>query len=142
MREIAREMGVSSTTVWRELGRLAKVEYDKEGNACPVSQRQAAQPVQVRAMRIGGKDFTGMAVALPNAPLLLVASWKKPGGYVACGYWSMETAEAKGDCAAVVCGVSSLGQLLDARVRKVSTKAAGMGAREGMAARDFLKLVG
>jgi len=81
---------------------------------------------------------TGVRVKLPGACLILAVGSR---GYVMCGYLNMETAEEKGDAAAVVIGVSSFSDLLSAGVVSVSSRAREFGVREGMSGRDALELL-
>jgi uncharacterized protein YunC (DUF1805 family) len=81
---------------------------------------------------------TGVRVKLPNADFLLILGSK---GYIMCGYLNMETAEKKGDAAAMVTGVSSFEDVLAAKIVCVSSKGRVLGVREGMTGKDALAIL-
>lgn len=76
-------------------------------------------------------------VELPlNRPLLVI---KGTRGLLACGYLSLEALEKNGDAAAIVRGVATHEEMLDAVVQGVSSAAEGLGVRAGMSGRDALR---
>jgi len=81
---------------------------------------------------------TGIRVSLPNANLILLLGKK---GFVMCGYLNLEAAEKLGDAAAIVTGVSTIEEALNADVKKVTSKARELGVREGMSGEEALKLL-
>ena len=85
---------------------------------------------------IGGKKVKGIVIDMPNAPLVLAKTGK---GYVMCGYLNMETAEKLGDIAAIVRGVNSVDDLLEAKIVVVSSKARELGVKEGMTGIEALE---
>ena len=91
-------------------------------------------PVEVEL--IGGA--TGVRVALQNAVFLLIEGSR---GYLMCGYLNCETAERKGDIAAMVSGVSTFEDMLSAKVSWVSSGGKAIGIREGMSGKDALSLM-
>ena len=84
---------------------------------------------------LNGKRASGLEVDLPGAPLVL--AWGE-AGFVMCGYLNIEAAEKLGVAAAIVCGVSTVDDLLAGKVQKVSATAAARGVEEGMTGRDAL----
>ncbi|MFH0815517.1 MAG: DUF1805 domain-containing protein [Methanobacteriota archaeon] len=80
----------------------------------------------------------GIVVEMPNFPLVIVRAKK---GYAMCGYLNMAAANKMGDVAAKVFGVRTVEDVLAAKVVEVSTKAAELGAKEGMTGREFLNLM-
>ncbi|MCS7131838.1 MAG: DUF1805 domain-containing protein [Hadesarchaea archaeon] len=94
--------------------------------------------IQEREVRVGERKALGIRVELPEAPLLLLVA---PKGYVMCGYLNVETAERLGQAAAVVTGVRSLEEMLEARVTRATKKARELGIEEGMSGREALKLM-
>jgi len=78
-------------------------------------------------------------VGLPSAPLLLLVA---PKGYVMCGYLNLETAEKLGQAAAMVKGVESFKDVLEASITAATSKAKELGIEEGMLGREALKLMG
>ena len=77
----------------------------------------------------------GLTLFLGKAQLIVAAVTK---GYVMCGYLNVETANKLGDCAARVSGVTTLDDLLDAKINAVSETAKHQGLHEGMTGREFL----
>lgn len=86
-------------------------------------------------VQINGKTASGVEVALPKAPLVLVSG---KNGFVMCGYLSVETADKLGVAAAVVRGVNTVDDLLAGNVAAVSKVASEMGVAIGMTGRDAL----
>ncbi len=82
-----------------------------------------------------GQMATGIEVALPGAPLVLVHA---KNGFVMCGYLNIETANKLGVAAGMVRGVATVSDLLDAPLVAVSTLAESKGVRLGMTGRDAL----
>jgi len=78
----------------------------------------------------------GIEVAMSKAPLLLVKAEK---GFVMCGYLNIDAASSLGDAAARVTGVSSFGDVLEARVVDVTEGARKLGVNEGISGRDALE---
>lgn len=77
----------------------------------------------------------GYEVQFPNANLVFVLAKK---GYVMCGYLNMATADKLGDIAAIVRGVSTVNDLLRAKVQEVSTAAKAIGIEPGMSGQEAL----
>lgn len=94
--------------------------------------------IEKRNIKIDGKKAFGIKVELPGAPLLLLVV---PNGYVMCGYLNVETAERLGQVAAVVTGVKSFEDVLNARVARATTQARRLGIKEGMPGREALELM-
>jgi uncharacterized protein YunC (DUF1805 family) len=86
-------------------------------------------------IHIDSRRFTGWAIDLPGAPLLVVKAEK---GFVMCGYLDIATADKVGAAAAVVRGVKTLGDLLAKPVTDVSAAARALGVTPGMMGRDAL----
>jgi len=83
-------------------------------------------------------NWTGILVRLKNANLLLIVAEK---GFVGCGYFNVETADKVGDALAVVTGVSTFEDVLNARIIKISAKAKELGVTEGITGREALELL-
>jgi len=83
-------------------------------------------------------NWTGIRVRLKNANLLLIVAEK---GFVGCGYFNIETADKIGDALALVTGVSTFEDVLNAKIIKASAKAKELGIAEGMTGRDALELL-
>jgi uncharacterized protein YunC (DUF1805 family) len=84
---------------------------------------------------INGQKANGLEVSLPGAPLVLAHA---PNGFVMCGYLNIETANKLGVAAAMVRGVNTVSDLLEAKVVAVSEAAQAKGAAIGMTGRDAL----
>lgn len=84
---------------------------------------------------INGQTVSGVEVSLPGAPLVLAHA---KNGFVMCGYLNIETANKLGVAAAMVRGVSTVSDLLEAKVVAVSDPALAKGASVGMSGRDAL----
>ena len=72
---------------------------------------------------------------LGNGKLLVI---KAKHGALVCGYINMETAEKLGDAVAMVTGVNSYADMLNAKVKRVSSAAAQLGVCDGMIGSDAL----
>jgi uncharacterized protein YunC (DUF1805 family) len=79
----------------------------------------------------------GVRVELPDSPPLLVITAEK--GFVMCGFLNMEAAERIGVTAAMVSGVKTFEDVLNAQVKAVTSKAKSLGIQEGMKGADALK---
>jgi len=73
-----------------------------------------------------------------NAPILLI---KAKEGFVGCSYLSVETANKIGDAIAIVSGVSSFEDVLNAKVIKASRKAVELGIKPGISGKEALKIL-
>jgi len=87
---------------------------------------------------IDGREFAGFAAATPNTKVLFILGG---GGFLGCGYFSIETADKVGDAVAIVTGVKSFDDMLAAQVKLVSAAAAARGIRTGMTGREALLLL-
>jgi uncharacterized protein YunC (DUF1805 family) len=86
-------------------------------------------------VQINGKTAHGVEVPLPKAPLVLVST---PNGFVMCGYLSIEAAGRLGVAAAMVRGVSTVDDLLAAKIEGMTQAAAQLGVTLAMTGRDAL----
>ena len=87
---------------------------------------------------LNGKEFEGFSVATQHTGVLLV---KAANGLLGCGYFSTATADKVGDALAVVTGVKTFDDMLDAPVKAVSAAAAERGVKVGMTGREALELL-
>ncbi|APH38609.1 YunC family protein [Methanohalophilus halophilus] len=90
----------------------------------------------IEQIKLENGTAQGLKWELENASLLLI---KADMGYVMCGYLNMETADKLEDVAAVVSGVDSFEDVLQAPVKSVSKKALDVGIEEGMTGRQVLE---
>jgi len=94
--------------------------------------------INVTSLKIDGKDCLSLHVDLPecSAPLLLIIAKR---GFVMCGFLNVEAAERLGVAAAVVTGVRSFDDVLNAQVKAVTSKAKGFGVEVGITGVEALK---
>jgi uncharacterized protein YunC (DUF1805 family) len=94
--------------------------------------------INVTTLKVDNKNCLGLRVDLPEstAPLLLIVGEK---GFVMCGFLNIEAAEKLGVCAAVVSGVKTFEDVLNAQVTVATSKAKNLGVETGMKGADALK---
>lgn len=80
----------------------------------------------------------GISITGKKAPILLIVAEK---GLLGCGYFSIETADKIGDALAIVSGVSTFEDVLNAEIKKVSSEARRLGIKEGISGREALKIL-
>lgn len=85
--------------------------------------------LESRIVNVGDKQLQGIKVSLPGAPVLMLVGSK---GFVGCGYFSVDVADKVGHALAVVSGVGSFEDMLNARVKAVSPEAADAGVTVDM----------
>ena len=85
--------------------------------------------VEIKPIKLDGYTVLGVKVDLPNAPLLII---KADTGFVMCGYLNLEAAEKLKDIAAVVRGVNSIDEMLDAKVVGLTSGAQALGMKVGV----------
>jgi uncharacterized protein YunC (DUF1805 family) len=96
---------------------------------------------EIEKIEIGGKTFHAMKSTLPeNAPPLLLIKGTK--GYVMCGYLNIEVAEKFGSAAAIVSGVKTFDDVLNAPIKVATTKAKQLGLEPGKIVRDVIATLG
>ena len=86
---------------------------------------------------VDGISLEGLRVATEKAVILAI---KAANGFVGCGYFDVSTADKLGEHLAVVTGVSTFEEVLDAEVVKASQAALDAGVRTGMKGREALKI--
>lgn len=79
----------------------------------------------------------GLKVDLPESPPLLLIIAEK--GFVMCGFLNVEAAEKLNVAAAVVSGVKTFEDVLNAQIKAATTKARNLGVEVGMKGADALK---
>ena len=84
-----------------------------------------------------GRKVLGIKIELPGSPPLLVLVAEK--GFVMCGYLNVQVAEKLGVAAAMVSGVRTFEDVLEASVRACTSRACQMGVEEGMKGREALE---
>ncbi|TEU09657.1 DUF1805 domain-containing protein [Candidatus Bathyarchaeota archaeon] len=92
--------------------------------------------IKIDNIRVEGKTFQGLKVELKNLPPLLLIEGEK--GFVMCGYLNIDAAESLGATAAVVSGVKSFEDVLNAEIKVSTTKAKALGLEPGRVVRDVI----
>jgi len=95
--------------------------------------------IDVTPLKIDDKVAVGLRADLPDSPPLLLIIGQT--GFVMCGFLNMDTAERLNVTAAMVGGVKTLDDVLEADVRAVTSKAQMKGIRVGMKGKDAVKLL-
>jgi len=89
------------------------------------------------SVKVYDKTCLGLKVELPDSPPLLLVVAEK--GFVMCGFLNIDVAEKLGVAAAVVSGVKSFEDVLDADVKAVTSGAKMLGVEVGMKGAEALK---
>ena len=93
--------------------------------------------ISVMTVKVDGKACLGMRAELPDSPpLLLIIAGK---GFVMCGFLNIDAAEKLGVAAAMVSGVKTFEDVLNAQVKAATTKAKNLGIEAGMKGSEALK---
>lgn len=93
--------------------------------------------INISSVKVDGKIFSGVKIELPESPPLVLIVGEK--GFVMCGFLNAEAAEKFNVAAAVVSGVKSFEDVLNAQVKTVTSKAKGLGVEVGMKGSEALK---
>lgn len=93
--------------------------------------------INVNTIKVDGKPCLGLKVDLPESPPLLLMVAEK--GFVMCGFLNIEAAEKLGVAAAMVSGVKTFEDVLNAQVKAATTKAKNSGVETGMKGSEALK---
>jgi len=89
-------------------------------------------------MRIIGKDYKTYSIPTNNTFVLIIAA---DNGFLGCGYINVEVANKVGDVCAIVTGVKTPEDMLEAHVIDMSEKAAELGVKKGMIGTEALLLM-
>ena len=95
--------------------------------------------VLIEQVEVGGRKALGVRVELPGSPPLLIIVAER--GFVMCGFLNVEAAERLGVAAAMVSGVKTFEDVLEAEVRAATSRARALGVEEGMRGREALALM-
>lgn len=95
---------------------------------------------EIDKIEIAGKTFHGMKSTLPDAPPLILIKGSK--GFVMCGYLNIESAEKLGVIAAMVSGVKTFEDVLNAQIKASTSKAKLLGLEPGKIVKDVIMNIG
>jgi uncharacterized protein YunC (DUF1805 family) len=93
--------------------------------------------INVTTVKVDGKTCLGLRVDLPESPPLLLIVADK--GFVMCGFLNIDAAEKLGVAAAMVSGVKTFEDVLNAEVKATTTKAKNSGVNSEMKGVEALK---
>ena len=93
--------------------------------------------INIMSVKVDGKNCLGLHVDLPDSPPLLLLIAEK--GFVMCGFLNVEAAERLGVAAAMVSGVKTFDDVLEAQVKAVTSKAKSFGVEVGIKSAEALK---
>ena len=92
--------------------------------------------IKIDIIQVEGRTFQGLKVDLKNLPPLLLIEGEK--GFVMCGYLNIDVAESLGATAAMVTGVKSFEDILNAEIKASTTKAKALGVEPERFVRDVI----
>ena len=93
--------------------------------------------IYIEKIKIDDKTVLGLKVELPDSPPLLLMVGEK--GFIMCGYLNVEVAEKLQVAAAMVSGVTSFQDVLEAEIKAATSKARELGINLGMKGREALR---
>jgi uncharacterized protein YunC (DUF1805 family) len=91
---------------------------------------------KVDKIEVDGRSFLALKVEMEDLPPLLLIKGGK--GFVMCGYLNGEVAERLGAAAAIVSGVNSFEDVLEAEIKFATTKAKELGLEPGRIVRTVI----
>jgi uncharacterized protein YunC (DUF1805 family) len=86
------------------------------------------------------KSFQGVLSTLPDLPPLILIKGDK--GFVMCGYLNIDVAEKLNAAAAIVSGVKSFNDVLNAEIKASTIKAKKLGVIPGKIVKDVIAKLG
>ena len=95
---------------------------------------------EIDKFEFDGKSFQGVKSTIPGGPPLLLIKGEK--GFVMCGYLNADVAERVGLAAAIVSGVSSFDDVLNAEIKVATNKAKDLGVEPGKIVKDVIANLG
>ncbi|MBE0634302.1 DUF1805 domain-containing protein [Candidatus Bathyarchaeota archaeon] len=95
---------------------------------------------EIDKFEFDGKSFQGVKSTMPGGPPLILIKGEK--GFVMCGYLSAEVAERVGLAAAIVSGVKSFEDVLNAEIKVATSKAKELGVKPGMIVKEVIGKLG
>ena len=95
---------------------------------------------EIDKFEFDGKSFQGVKSTMPGGPPLILIKGEK--GFVMCGYLNAEVAERVGLAAAIVSGVKSFEDVLNAEIKVATSKAKELGVQPGMIVKEVISKLG
>jgi len=95
--------------------------------------------LKIESVRVDEVDFKAVSMPTEKTCVLMIQG---SSGFLACGYLNIEVANRLGEKVAIVKGVKSFQDMLDAPIREVSAAAEAAGIRLEMPGRTALKILG
>ena len=95
--------------------------------------------INVTSLKIDDKVAVGLRVDLPDSPPLLLIVGRT--GFVMCGFLNIDVAEKVNVTAAMVSGVKTFDDVLEAEIKAVTSKAQMNGIKVGMKGKEAVKLL-
>ncbi|MEM3640640.1 MAG: DUF1805 domain-containing protein [Candidatus Bathyarchaeia archaeon] len=95
--------------------------------------------ITIAQVKVDGKTCLGVRVELPESPPLVLVVAEK--GFVMCGFLNVTVAERLGVAAAMISGVKTFEDILDAEVKAATPKAESLGVKTGMRGLEALRLM-
>jgi uncharacterized protein YunC (DUF1805 family) len=95
---------------------------------------------EIEKFIIEEKEFQGVLSNLPDLPPLILIKGDK--GFVMCGYLNIDVAEKLSAAAAIVSGVKSFEDVLNAEIKSSTSKAKKLGVLPGKIVKDVITNLG
>ena len=95
--------------------------------------------IEIRQLKVDDKAIVGLKVDLPDSPPLVAIIGER--GFVMCGFLNIEAAEKLDAVAAMVSGVRTVDEVLEAKVKAVTSKARNLGIKPSLKGREVIKLL-
>lgn len=87
-------------------------------------------------LTVDGRDFESLHVKTGHTNVLLIRAGE---GFLGCGYFDVAIANKVGDPVAIVTGVATFEDMLEAKVTRASQAAELLGVTPGMPGREALR---
>ncbi len=84
---------------------------------------------------VNGVNIEGFCLPVPPSNLIFITV---PGGFLGCGFFDMRTFDKLGIAAVRITGISTLEELLVAKIAELTEPAKTLGVRVGMTGYDAL----
>jgi uncharacterized protein YunC (DUF1805 family) len=95
--------------------------------------------ILVETLEIDDKFYQGLKVELKGLPPLVLIEGNK--GFIMCGYLNIDAAESLGATAAVVSGVNTWEDVINAQIKVATSKARALGLEPGKIVRDVINAI-